>query len=190
MLMLNGFDILSRIISNRDIIAENHRWKGSAMRSEHEVNHAIEQHSDMVLRLCMVSLKNTADAEDVFQNVFLKYTLSDQVFETEEHEKAWLIRVTVNACRDVLKSFFRKHTVSLDEVSDFLSQSAPEQRSLLEAVRSLPKNYREVIYLHYYEGYTAPEIAGILHKNPNTVYTHLSRAREMLKEMLGGEAVE
>lgn len=160
------------------------------MRSEHEVNHAIEQYSDMVLRLCMVSLKNTADAEDVFQNVFLKYALSNQVFESAEHEKAWLIRVTVNTCRDLLKSFFRKHTVPLEEVSEFLPQTTTEQHNVLEAVRSLPKNYREVIYLHYYEGYTAPEIAGILHKNPNTVYTHLSRAREMLKEMLGGEAVE
>jgi len=160
------------------------------MRSEQEVNRAIEQHSDMVLRLCMVSLKNAADAEDIFQTVFLKYALSDQHFESAEHEKAWLIRVTRNACNDLLKSFFRKHTVSLEEVSEYLPQVTPEQRAVLEAVRSLPKNYRDVVYLHYYEGYTAPEIAGILHKNPNTVYTHLSRAREMLKELLGGEAVE
>ena len=159
------------------------------MRSEQEVNRAIEHYSDMVLRLCMVSLQNTADAEDVFQNVFLKYALSNQPFETPDHEKAWLIRVTRNACRDVLKSFFRKRTVSLEEVAEFLPQTTPEQRGVLEAVRSLPKDYREAVYLHYYEGYTAPEIAVILHKNPNTVYTHLSRAREMLRQMLGGEAL-
>lgn len=160
------------------------------MRSEAEVNRAIEQYADMVFRLCMISLKNAADAEDVFQTVFLKYAVSNQNFESVDHEKAWLIRVTRNTCNDLLKSFFRKHTVSLEELSEFLPQATAEQGNVLEAVRSLPRGYREVIYLHYYEGYTAPEIAGILHKNPNTVYTHLSRARQMLKELLGGEAVE
>ena len=160
------------------------------MRSEQEVNYAIERYADMVLRLCMVSLKNPQDAEDVVQTVFLKYTLSSQIFETADHEKAWLIRVTVNCCRDLLKSFFRKHTVSLEDISEYAVQTTPEQSSVLEAVRSLPKKYREVVYLHYYEGYTAPEIAGILHLNPNTVYTHLSRARDQLKEMLGGAADE
>ena len=82
--------------------------------------------------------------------------------------KAWLIRVTVNCCRDLLKSFFRKHTVSLEDVAEYADRTTPEQSSVLEAVRSLPKKYREVVYLHYYEGYTAPEIAGILHQNPNT----------------------
>ena len=170
--------------------AEMCRWKGLPMRSEQEVNYAIECYSDMVLRLCMVSLKNPQDAEDVFQTVFLKYTLSNQIFETADHEKAWLIRVTVNCCRDLLKSFFRKHTVSLEELSEYTAPVASEQSDVLEAVRSLPRKYREVVYLHYYEGYTAPEIAGILHVNPNTVYTHLSRARERLKEMLGGAADE
>ena len=76
------------------------------MRSEPEVNRAIAQYADMVFRLCMVQLKNQADAEDAFQTVFLKYTLSTQVFQTEEHEKAWLIRVAITTCRDNLKSFF------------------------------------------------------------------------------------
>ena len=160
------------------------------MRSELEVNRAIEQYADMVLRLCMVSLKNTADAEDIFQTVFLKYALSNQTFETADHEKAWLIRVTVNCCRDLLKSFFRKHTVSMEDVSEHTVQATSDHSDVLEAVRSLPKKYREVVYLHYYEGYTAPEIAGILHQNPNTIYTHLSRARELLKELLGGVAGE
>lgn len=160
------------------------------MRGEQEVNRAIERYADTVFRLCMVSLKNHADAEDVFQTVFLKYALSSREFENPDHEKAWLIRVTLNACKDHLKCFFRRHTVSLEEVSDWVAAPSAQQHAVLEAVRSLPVHYREVVYLHYYEGYTAPEIAGILHKNPNTVYTHLSRAREMLKQLLGGEAVE
>ena len=153
------------------------------MRSEQEVNQAIAQYADLVFRLCMVHLKNRADAEDVFQTVFLKYTLHNQPFASAEHEKAWLIRVTVNACRDLLKSFFRKNTVSLDEAASAVSA---EHAAVLEAVWSLPKDYRDAVYLHYYEGYTAPEIAAILKKNPNTVYTHLTRAREMLRDMLGG----
>ncbi len=157
------------------------------MRSEPEVNRAIAQYADMVFRLCMVHLQNHADAEDAFQTVFLKYTLSKQVFQSQEHEKAWLIRVTSNTCRDQLKSFFRKYFVSLEEERIPDAQVCEEQQAVLEAVWSLPKPYREAVYLHYYEGYSAPEIAEILHKNTNTIYTHLSRAREMLKEILGGE---
>ena len=156
------------------------------MRTEQEVNSAIERYSDMVLRLCMVNLKNSADAEDIFQNVFLKYALSNIVFESEEHEKAWLIRVTVNACKDLLKSFFHSRTISMEELTGYTQTITPEQYTVMEAVWSLPKQYREVVYLHYYEGYTAPEIAGILKRNTNTVYTYLNRGKEMLKELLGG----
>lgn len=157
------------------------------MRSEQEVNVAIERYSDMVLRLCMVYLKNGPDTEDVFQTVFLKYTLHPKEFESSEHEKAWLIRVTVNACKDLLRSFFRSRTVSLEDMGEYAPDITPGQHAVMEAVWALPKQYREVIYLHYYEGYTAPEIAGILKRNPNTVYTHLHKGRELLKISLGGE---
>ena len=82
------------------------------MRSEQEVNRAIERYADTVRRLCVVHLKNEADAEDIFQNVFLKYALSTGDFESEEHERAWMIRVTINACKDLLKSFFRSRKPS------------------------------------------------------------------------------
>ena len=159
------------------------------MRTETEVSNAIESYSDMVLRLCGVYLKNDADAEDIFQTVFLKYALHDSPFESAEHEKAWLIRVTVNACKDLLKSFFRSKTVPLTELPDYLSDLAPERLAVMEAVWALPGAYRECIYLHYYEGYTAPEIAAILHRNPNTVYTHLTRAKALLRESLGGDRI-
>ena len=81
------------------------------MRSEQEAIRAIERYSDTVRRLCAVHLKNDADTEDIFQTVFLKYVLSSVSFENEEHEKAWFIRVTINACKDLLKNFFRRHTV-------------------------------------------------------------------------------
>ena len=158
------------------------------MRTEQELNRAIQQYSDMILRLCTVYLKNTQDPEDVFQTVFLKYALCRKPFESPEHEKAWLIRVTSNQCKDVLKSFFRRHTVSLQEAAQTQNGMTTEHLGVLEAVWALPKAYRDVVYLHYYEGYTAPEIAQILGRNPNTLYTHLTRAKKLLREALGGEA--
>lgn len=136
----------------------------------------------------MIHLKNYADTEDIFQTVFLKYVLSSVSFESKEHEKAWIIRVTVNACMDLLKSFFRSRTVPLEElVREPAAAPAGEDREVLEAVLSLPGKYKDVVYLHYYEGYTAPEIGQILGKNANTVYTLLTRAKGLLKERLGGE---
>lgn len=157
------------------------------MRSEQEVNRAVEQYADMVRRLCMLHLKNAADTEDIFQNVFLKYVLRSMPFESEAHEKAWFIRVTINACKDLLKSFFRSRTVSLDEVVQLPAETPPDHREVLEAVLSLPPKYKDVVYLHYYEGYTAPEISRMLGKNVNTVYTRLNRSKQLLWEKLGGD---
>lgn len=157
------------------------------MRSEQEVNRAVETYSNMIQRLCMIHLKNYADTEDIFQTVFLKYVLSSISFESEAHEKAWFIRVTINACKDLLKSFFRSRVTSLDEVLEQPAEIPPNYREVLEAVLSLPKKYRDVVYLHYYEDYTAPEISEILGKNVNTVYTLLNRSRQALREKLGGD---
>ena len=153
------------------------------MRSEQEINRAIDRYADTVRRLCMIHLKNYADTEDIFQTVFLKYALSSVAFENEEHERAWIIRVTINACKDLLKSFFRSRTTSLDTLMGQAAPAAPEHREVLEAVLSLPQKY-----LHYYEGYSAPQISKILGKNVNTIYTLLARSRQMLRERLGGEA--
>ena len=156
------------------------------MKSEEEAGRAIEQYADMVRRICMIHLKNYEDAEDIFQTVFLKYVLRSESFDSPEHEKAWIIRVTVNACRDLVKSFFRSRTVSLDQLIE-KPQDMPEDHSdILEAVLELPARFRDVVYLHYYEGYSAPEIGRILKKNPNTVYTLLARARQLLKTRLEG----
>ena len=160
------------------------------MRSEWEANRAIDRYADLVRRVCMIHLKNHADTEDIFQIVFLKYVTGTTEFESEEHEKAWFIRVTINACKDLLRSFFRSRTVSLDDLLEQSDQVPEDHREVLEAVLALPDKYRDVVYLHYYEGYTAPEIGTILHKNPNTVYTLLTRARDELRKMLGGEDFE
>ena len=158
------------------------------MRSEQEVSEAIGRHADTVRRLCLIRLKNEADTEDIFQTVFLKYAMSRTAFASEEHEKAWFIRVTINACKDLLKSFFRSRTVPLDELLEQPEQETPDYAHVLEAVLALPQKYRDVVYLHYYEGYTAPQISEILGKNTNTVYTLLARSKNLLKERLGGDA--
>lgn len=156
------------------------------MRSEQEVNRAVEQYADTVRRICLVHLKNYADTEDIFQTVFVKYLLHTAPFASPEHERAWIIRVTINACKDLLRSVFRRRSLSLEEVAE---QPAPadEHRAVLQAVQALPAAYRDVVYLYYYEGYTAPEIAEILGKNVNTVYTRLTRARGLLRRTLGGD---
>ena len=160
------------------------------MRSEEEVERAVERHSDTVRRLCMIHLKNYADTEDIFQTVFLKYALSSVLFESKEYERAWFIRVTINACKDLLKSFFHSRTVSLDELTEQPMELPPDHREVIEAVLSLPQKYRDVVYLHYFEDYTAPQISHILGKNVNTIYTLLTRSKRMLREKLGGDAYE
>ena len=156
------------------------------MRSEEEANRAVDLYGDTVRRICMIHLKNKADTEDIFQNVFLKYVLRTAPFDSPEHEKAWIIRVTANACKDLLKSFFRSRTVSLDVLIETPREMPEDHSDILEAVLALPEKYKDPIYLHYYEGYTAGEIGRILGKNTNTVYTLLTRARQMLKTRLEG----
>ncbi len=160
------------------------------MRSEQEVSAAIGRHADTVRRLCLIRLKNEADTEDIFQNVFLKYALSCVDFESAEHEKAWFIRVTINACKDLLKSFFRSRTVPLEELLEQPAQVPRDYTDVLEAVLPLPQKYRDVVYLYYYEGYGAEEIGQLLRKSVNTVYTWLTRARKLLREKLGGDWYE
>ena len=159
------------------------------MRSDLEVAQAIERYADTVKRLCMVYLKNYADSEDIFQTVFLKYALHRAAFESPEHENAWFIRVTINACKDLLHSAFRRKTVSLEQVAGLQQVTEPEHREVLEAVLSLPEKYRVAIYLHYYEGYSAPEIAKLTGRNVNSVYTLLNRGKMLVKEALVNEGI-
>ena len=134
------------------------------MRSEKDTIRVIEQYSDMIRRICLLHLKNQTDTEDVFQEVFLKYVLSSQPFESAEHEKAWFIRVTLNTCKDFLKSLFRHPTVPFDVLSEEAARVEPENLEVLEAVLCLPQKYKTALYLHYFEGYTAKEIGMLLNK--------------------------
>ena len=154
------------------------------MRSEEEASRAIDLYGDTVKRICMIHLKNYADTEDIFQTVFLKYVLKSHEFHSTDHEKAWIIRVTINACRDLLKSFFHSRTLPLDSLREKPGEPAPDHSDVLEAVLALPSKYKDVIYLYYYEEYSAEEIGQILRKNKNTVYTLLNRGRQLLRSSL------
>jgi len=149
----------------------------------------IEKHADMVRRICFLYLKNHADVEDVFQEVFLKFFLHAESLQDEEHQRAWLCRVTFNKCKDVCKSFWHRKMVSVEEVNRIEELSIPfasaEQSELVNAVRQLSPPYKELIYLHYYEGRTIPEIANMMQMNENTVYSRLRRAKMQLKKKIG-----
>ena len=156
------------------------------MLDNEQFTRLVGRYIDMVFRVALNYVRNIADAEDITQTVFEKLLREKRSFDRDDHIRNWLIRVTVNACRDLLKSFFRSRTVSMENVLWAAPSVTAEQYAVMEAVWSLPKQYRDVIYLHYYEGYTAPEIAGILKRNPNTVYTHLHKGKQLLREILGG----
>lgn len=112
------------------------------MRSSGEVDRAIDLYADTVRRLCMIYLKSYDDTEDIFQNVFIKYLLSSAEFKSPEHEKAWIIRVTINECKDFLKSFFRKRSIPLDEIQELRADAPESSGEVLDAVMSLRRNTR------------------------------------------------
>ena len=146
----------------------------------------VNTYSDLILRLSYTYLKSTADAQDICQTVFLKLLTNPRAFESPTHEKAWIIRTTANACKDLLKSLWRRTTVSMDEAVPVPAPAAPEG-SLLAAVDLLPPKYRAVIYLYYYEGYAAREIAQLLGESPATIFTRLNRGRARLRTLLEQE---
>ena len=154
-----------------------------------EAERLVYTYSDLILRLSYTYLKSTHDAEDICQTVFLKLLTSGQTFDSPAHEKAWIIRTTANACKDALRSTFRRRTVALEAAA---TTAAPEAQdsAVLEAVMALPENYREAVYLHYFEGYSVREIAGLLGRSEAAVTAHLSRGRHKLRTTLGGEYYE
>lgn len=155
------------------------------LRSEDYISQLVEKYSDMVLRLALTYIKNTSDAQDVCQDVFIKIFQLNKTFVDSEHEKAWIIRVTINACKDVMRSQWKKRFLSINEIA--LPVKDTENREVVSIVLELPLKYRSVIHLYYFENYSTLEIAKLLNRNSATVRTQLKRAREILKtKMIGG----
>lgn len=153
-----------------------------------EAERLVRTYSDLILRLAYTYLKSTHDAEDICQNVFLKLLTGGYTFDSAEHEKAWVIRATANACKDSLRAAHRR-CVGLEAVAEAAAPEAPDS-AVLDAVMALPRKYREAVYLHYYEGYSVREIAKLLGRSEAAVSAHLSRGRKSLRTTLGGDLYE
>jgi RNA polymerase sigma-70 factor (ECF subfamily) len=148
------------------------------------IQHVLDKYSTMLIKLAFTYVKNIADAEDMIQDVFVSLMKRGNGFENEEHEKAWLLRVTINKCKNHLKSSWTRLSVPLEEDISYLPK---EQSEVLVLVLGLPQKYRTVIHLFYYENYSINEIAKILAKRPATIGTWLSRGRNLLKtKLIGG----
>ena len=154
-----------------------------------QAEHLANTYADAILRLSYFYLKNTYDAQDVCQTVFVKLLAEPREFESPRHERAYVLRMAANACKDLLKSPWRKRTCALEACMEVPAPEA-EDGSVLAAVNQLPAHYRAVIYLFYYEGYDAREIGQILGIPTATVHTRLARGRAKLKELLGGYGYE
>ena len=147
------------------------------------VKEIIEKYSDMVYRIALTRTGTIENAEDIFQEVFIKFSEKKPEFNSEEHEKAWFIRVTINLTKNMNKSAWNKRVITLDENITFEKE---EENNVFSIVSELPQNYKTVIYLLYYEGYKVKEIAKIMDKREGTIKTWLYRAREILKQKLEG----
>lgn len=152
----------------------------------------IDRYADMVYRLALTEVNNKTDAEDIFQEVFIRLLKNLHKLDSEEHAKAWLIRVTINCARKHFASYWNRNVDFITEDTDMGKESEELETLLegegpvLEAVRRLPEKYRIVVHLFYFEDFSVSEVSKILKTTENTIKTQLHRARKLLKEMLEG----
>lgn len=158
-----------------------------SLRTDDSVEKIISKYSNMVFRVAYARTNSSHDAEDIMQDVFVRYIKNKPCFENEEHEKAWFIRVTINCSKSLLtSSWFRRTTELKDNIpDDKMSVCLAEESEVYYAVMSLPKDMRTVIHLYYYEDYKVKEIAEILKRSESYVKSILMRARKKLKNTLG-----
>lgn len=150
---------------------------------QNNLEKVMDKYSDMVYRIALTRSGTIENAEDIFQEVFIKFNEKRPSFNDEEHEKAWFIRVTVNLSKNVNKLAWNRKVITLDENIQFETK---EESDVFSVVSELPLNYKTVVYLSYYEGYKVNEIAKILSKREGTIKTWLYRARQILKQKLEG----
>ena len=153
------------------------------MQRETYIKEKIEEYADMVYKIALTRCGTIENAEDIFQEVFLKFSEKMPKFENKEHEKAWFIRVTINLTKNINHSAWNNKVVRLDENILFNSK---EENDVFSIVCQLPQNYKTVIYLLYYEGYKVREISKLMKKREGTIKIWLYRAREILRQKLEG----
>lgn len=151
------------------------------------IDEILREYSDMVYRIALTNTGQKFDADDIFQEVFLAFFKSPVQFESEEHIKHWLIRVTVNFCKKHHRSAWQKKTVPLDTAMQLPACMTEQEFAVYDAVCKLPVKYRTVIQLFYFEDMTVEEISRTLHRKNTTVKSQLARARAKLREMLKGD---
>ena len=151
------------------------------------VQELIERYQNNLYVVAFNICKNAEDAEDVVQDTFLQYHTNKKDFESEQHIRAWLIRVAINKAKNMNHTFWRQNKLSLEDYMETLTFETPESENLFETVMKLPEKYRIVIHLFYYEDYTIREISGILKISESNVKVRLSRGRCLLKETLQEE---
>lgn len=144
------------------------------------IEDVIDTYGDMVTRIYIMNLRNSDDAKDCFQEVFIKL-YKHGIIEDPDYLKHWLIRVRINTCKDYRRVFYKK----IIDIEDVLIQDEKKDYTLLPVILDMPTRYKNVLYLYYYEGYKIDEIAGILKMNINTVKSRLKRGREILKKKVG-----
>jgi len=163
----------------------------SSLRADEEITEIYYRHVDTVYRICFSYMKNAADTEDMVQETFLKLMTHNRQFQSDSHEKAWLIVTAANTCKDELRRWKRRlEHLGSQSVSDnntcepynTINCISQAHDTMLDAILALPAKYKDVVYLHYYEGYHTAEIAQLLHRPESTVRNQLSRARTMLKK--------
>ena len=156
------------------------------LRTNDNMHLVVNKYSDMLMRIAYTHLANHHDAEDMVQSVFLKYFEKYPIFENQEHEKAWFIRVVINMCTNHFRSSWFRTTVGLNENLEYPTFSDDEinEKAVLTAVMKLPTKYRTAVYLYYYEDYSTIQIARILKRKESTIRTQLFRGRQQLKDSL------
>ncbi len=152
-----------------------------------EIKEAVFLYSKMLLRIAFTYLKSMHDAEDVVQDVFLVYLTKNIKFDSENYRRNWLVRCTVNKCKDLLKASWYKSWIPVPEE---IEDSIPEESEVIQMVLKLERKYRIPMYLHYCEGYSLKEIAELLNKKVSSVGTLLSRGRNKLKVMIEEEKTD
>lgn len=159
------------------------------LRTDKEIAEIYARHSKTVYRVCFAYMKNIADTEDAVQDAFFRLIKSGPAFESEEHEKAWLIKTAANICKNSLKHWWRRRE-NIEASYNLQSSEVIKTDDVLNVVMELPGKYKTVVYLYYYEGYSGKEIADILKKPQSTVRNYLRDARAILKERLGDDLDE
>ena len=159
--------------------------KKALARPANDIESVIHSYGNMLFRLCLIMLGNTNDAEDAVQDVVIKYLQKAPKFENTEHEKAWLIKVSTNQCKDILRFRSRNQMVDIDQIKECIEEESDSE--IIDALMTLPEKYKIVLILYYVEGYSTKEIADVIGKTSSAVKMRLKKGRMLLKAAYEGK---